>query len=74
MIMGLSLSDPVGVASVSDILKKMSTAQLEGTDPVSKVMLKKFEIVKKQKFKDYNNNCILNSLMLLHHLVKYRVH
>ena len=74
MIMGLSLSDPVGVASVSDILKKMSTAQLEGTDPVSKVMLKKFEIVKKQKFKDYNNNCILNSLMLLHHLVKYRGH
>ena len=74
MILGLSLSDPVGVASVSDILKKMSTAQLEGTDPVSKVMLKKFEIVKKQKFKDFNNNCILNSLMLLHHLVKYRVH
>ena len=74
MILGLSLSDPVGVASVSDILKKMSTAQLEGTDPVSKVMLKKFEIVKKQKFKDFNNNCILNSLMLLHHLVKYHGH
>ena len=74
MILGLPLSDPVGVASVSDMMRKMSTAQVEGTDPVSKVMLKKFEIVKKQKFKDFNNNCILNSLMLLHHLVKYRVH
>lgn len=36
--------DPVGVASVSDMTKKMSTAQVDGTDPVSKVMLKKFEM------------------------------
>lgn len=37
--------DAVGVISMIDMTKKMSTAAIHGTDPVSKVMIKKFETV-----------------------------
>ena len=35
----------MGVVSVPEMTKKLSTACAEGVDPVSKVMVKKFETV-----------------------------
>jgi cystathionine beta-synthase len=37
--------DPIGILSVSDVTKKLSTARAVGNDPVSNVMMKKFEIL-----------------------------